>query len=70
MARVTRGISLEEWEEKTKLTEKEKQSVYDLQDACTELPLPSNWVRTSHTKLALLYCGLITSDCSTLAINY
>ncbi|KAL0135965.1 Sec34-like family-domain-containing protein [Mucor lusitanicus] len=43
MARVTRGISLEEWEEKTKLTEKEKQSVYDLQDACTELPLPSNW---------------------------
>lgn len=44
MARVTRGISLEEWEEKTKLTDKEKKSVYDLQDACTELPLPSNWV--------------------------
>lgn len=60
MARVTRGISLEEWEEKTKLTEKEKQSVYDLQDACAELPLPSNWVRTSYIELALLYCGLIT----------
>ncbi|KAI8330814.1 Sec34-like family-domain-containing protein [Choanephora cucurbitarum] len=43
MTKVTRGISLEEWEEKTKLTEKEKQSVFDLQDACTELPLPSNW---------------------------
>ncbi|CAO3654870.1 unnamed protein product [Mucor hiemalis] len=43
MARVTRGISLEEWEEKTKLGEKEKQSVYNLQDACAELPLPSNW---------------------------
>lgn len=45
MARVTRGISLEEWEEKTKLTDKEKQSVYDLQGACAELPLPSNWVK-------------------------
>ena len=44
MTKVTRGISLEEWEEKTKLTEKEKQSVFDLQDACAELPLPSNWV--------------------------
>lgn len=44
MTRVTRGISLEEWEEKTKLNEKQKQSVYDLQDACAELPLPSNWV--------------------------
>lgn len=45
MARVTRGISIEEWEEKTKLGEKEKQSVYNLQDACAELPLPSNWVK-------------------------
>jgi hypothetical protein len=44
MSRVTRGISLEEWEEKTKLSDKEKQSVQDLQDACAELPLPSNWV--------------------------
>ncbi|KAI7904190.1 Sec34-like family-domain-containing protein [Cokeromyces recurvatus] len=38
-----RGTLLEEWEEKTKLTEKEQQSIYDLQEACTELPLPSNW---------------------------
>lgn len=44
MTRVTRGISLEEWEEKAKLNEKQQQSVYDLQDACAELPLPSNWV--------------------------
>lgn len=44
--RVTRGISLEEWEEKTKLSEKEKRSVYDLQDACAELPLPANWVKS------------------------
>lgn len=44
MSRITRGISLEEWEEKTKLNDKEKQSVQDLQDACAELPLPSNWV--------------------------
>ncbi|GAA5814892.1 hypothetical protein MFLAVUS_008395 [Mucor flavus] len=43
MTRVTRGISLEEWEEKAKLNEKQQQSVYDLQDACAELPLPSNW---------------------------
>lgn len=45
MTRVSRGISLEEWEEKTKLGEKQKQSVYDIQDACAELPLPSNWVK-------------------------
>ncbi|KAI9483815.1 MAG: Sec34-like family-domain-containing protein [Benjaminiella poitrasii] len=43
MTKVTRGISLEDWEEKTKLTKKEQQSVYDVQEACTELPLPSNW---------------------------
>ncbi|KAI8890745.1 Sec34-domain-containing protein [Backusella circina FSU 941] len=40
---MTRGISLEEWEEKTQLSEKEKQSVFELQEACVELPLPSNW---------------------------
>jgi hypothetical protein len=45
MSRVTRGISLEEWEEKTQLSEKEKQSVFELQEACVELPLPSNWVQ-------------------------
>lgn len=44
MSRITRGISLEEWEEKTKLSDKGKQSVQDLQDACAELPLPANWV--------------------------
>lgn len=44
MSRVARGISLEEWEEKTKLDDKTKQSVYDIQEACAELPLPPNWV--------------------------
>ena len=38
------AISLEQWEQKTQLTETELQSVYDLQDACEELPLPTNWV--------------------------
>ncbi|KAL1927436.1 hypothetical protein VTP01DRAFT_3673 [Rhizomucor pusillus] len=44
MAKVIRGISLEEWEEKTQLTEDELRGVYELQDACSELPLPSNWL--------------------------
>lgn len=44
MTAVHRGISLEEWEAKTQLSENELQSVYELQDACAELPLPSNWV--------------------------
>ena len=39
------AISLEQWEQKTQLTETELQSVYDLQDACEELPLPTNWVK-------------------------
>ncbi|KAI7868135.1 Sec34-like family-domain-containing protein [Spinellus fusiger] len=47
MARVKRGISLEEWEEKTRLSEKEQQIVYDLQEACAELPLPANWLLTA-----------------------
>lgn len=45
MARITRGISLEDWEEKTQLGENELQSVYDLQEACAELPLPAGWVK-------------------------
>ncbi|ORE04923.1 Sec34-domain-containing protein [Rhizopus microsporus var. microsporus] len=36
-------ISLEEWEEKTKLTEVQKQAVHDIQEACLDLPLPSSW---------------------------
>ncbi|ORZ02713.1 Sec34-like family-domain-containing protein [Syncephalastrum racemosum] len=43
MARITRGISLEEWEEKTQLGENELQSIYELQEACAELPLPAGW---------------------------
>lgn len=35
-----KGITLEEWETKTKLTELQRQSVLELQDACAELPLP------------------------------
>ncbi|RIA80198.1 Sec34-like family-domain-containing protein [Glomus cerebriforme] len=35
-----RGITLEEWEAKTQLTETQRQSVLELQDACAELPLP------------------------------
>ncbi|KAI7847278.1 Sec34-like family-domain-containing protein [Circinella umbellata] len=41
------AISLEQWEQKTQLTETELQSVYDLQDACEELPLPTNWISSS-----------------------
>ncbi|CAJ0912409.1 687_t:CDS:10 [Entrophospora sp. SA101] len=33
-------ISLEEWEIKTQLSEAQRQSVLELQDACAELPLP------------------------------
>ncbi|KAI8973751.1 Sec34-like family-domain-containing protein [Mycotypha africana] len=43
MSKVARSISLEDWEEKTKLSEKQNQSVYELQNACAELPLPPNW---------------------------
>ncbi|GBB87592.1 hypothetical protein RclHR1_14060001 [Rhizophagus clarus] len=35
-----KGVTLEEWEAKTKLTELQRQSVLELQDACAELPLP------------------------------
>jgi hypothetical protein len=44
MARVMRGISLEDWEDKTRLNEKQLQSVYEIKQTCTELPLPSSWV--------------------------
>jgi hypothetical protein len=44
-ARPLHGPSLEEWEEKTRLSELERQSVFELQDSCTELPLPPE-VRT------------------------
>ncbi|KAJ8655596.1 hypothetical protein O0I10_008684 [Lichtheimia ornata] len=47
MTAVHRSISLEEWEAKTQLSESELQSVYELQDACAELPLPSNWSSSS-----------------------
>ncbi|KAI9305796.1 Sec34-like family-domain-containing protein [Cunninghamella echinulata] len=43
MAKVTRSISLEDWEEKTRLNEKQLQSVYEVKETCTELPLPSSW---------------------------
>ncbi|CAG8514323.1 7608_t:CDS:10 [Paraglomus brasilianum] len=35
-----KGITLEDWESKTQLTETQKVSVLELQDACKELPLP------------------------------
>ncbi|KAI9314096.1 Sec34-like family-domain-containing protein [Dichotomocladium elegans] len=60
MTRVIRGISLEDWEEKTQLSENELQSVYDLQDACAELPLPSNW--TSSSPAVGRLSGLHTPD--------
>lgn len=44
-ARPLHGPSLEEWEDKTRLSELERQSVFELQDSCTELPLPPE-VRT------------------------
>ncbi|CAO3629980.1 unnamed protein product [Cunninghamella blakesleeana] len=31
------------WEEKTRLDEKQLQSVYEVKETCTELPLPSSW---------------------------
>lgn len=43
--RPARGMTLEEWESKTQLTDTQKQSVLELQEACAELPLPDN-VRT------------------------
>ena len=41
-----KGITLEDWESKTQLTETQKVSVLELQDACKELPLPEG-VRTN-----------------------
>ena len=35
-----KGITLEDWESKTQLTEAQKVGVLELQDACKELPLP------------------------------
>ncbi|CAG8451846.1 10392_t:CDS:10 [Dentiscutata heterogama] len=39
-----KGITLEEWESKTQLTEVQKQSVLELQEACAELPLPDGFL--------------------------
>ncbi|CAG8436571.1 4543_t:CDS:2, partial [Scutellospora calospora] len=39
-----KGITLEEWESKTQLTEIQKQSVLELQEACAELPLPDGFL--------------------------
>ncbi|CAG8471282.1 5572_t:CDS:10 [Ambispora leptoticha] len=39
-----KGITLEEWESKTQLTELQKQSVLEIQDACLELPLPEGYL--------------------------
>ncbi|KAG9299881.1 hypothetical protein G9A89_005410 [Geosiphon pyriformis] len=36
-------ITLEEWESKTQLSETQKQSILDLQDLCSELPLPEGY---------------------------
>ncbi|KAG0934174.1 hypothetical protein G6F57_009357 [Rhizopus arrhizus] len=36
-------LSLESWEEKTQLSDVQKQTVHDLQEACIDLPLPSSW---------------------------
>ncbi|CAO3664413.1 unnamed protein product [Umbelopsis vinacea] len=44
-ARPLHGPSLEEWEDKTRLSELESQSVFELQDSCTELPLPPELLR-------------------------
>ncbi|KAI8096515.1 uncharacterized protein BX664DRAFT_355870 [Halteromyces radiatus] len=43
MARIARGISLEDWEDKARLNEKQLQSVYEIKETCAELPLPSSW---------------------------
>lgn len=40
-------LSLESWEEKTQLSDVQKQTVHDLQEACIDLPLPSSWVTHS-----------------------
>ncbi|CAG8532098.1 6020_t:CDS:10 [Funneliformis mosseae] len=39
-----KGITLEEWEAKTQLTETQRQGVLELQDACAELPLPEGFL--------------------------
>lgn len=39
-ARVQHGPSLEEWEEKTRLSGLEQKSVFEINDSCAELPLP------------------------------
>ncbi|KAI8367627.1 Sec34-like family-domain-containing protein [Radiomyces spectabilis] len=66
MVRATRGISLEEWEEKTQLDDKQQQSVYQLQEACLELPLPSHWLFNDrlHTSPSL---GVLSKQLSGLS---
>ncbi|CAG8654676.1 11287_t:CDS:10, partial [Acaulospora morrowiae] len=43
MSSRNKTITLEDWESKTQLTETQKQSVVELQDACSELPLPDGF---------------------------
>ncbi|CAG8522986.1 372_t:CDS:10 [Acaulospora colombiana] len=40
----SKTITLEDWESKTQLTETQKQSAVELQDACAELPLPDGFL--------------------------
>lgn len=54
-------ISLEEWEEKTKLTEVQKQAVHDIQEACLDLPLPSSWVNNSNRTVIQIYLPCLKS---------
>ncbi|ORX59004.1 Sec34-domain-containing protein [Hesseltinella vesiculosa] len=66
--RATRTISLEEWEEKTQLSEKQLASVQDIKDACLDLPLPSSWYFNdkSFASPALISSGGRTPDASSL----
>ncbi|KAM3583852.1 Golgi transport complex subunit 3 [Umbelopsis sp. WA50703] len=44
-ARAQHGPSLEEWEEKTRLSGLEQKSVFEINDSCAELPLPPELLR-------------------------
>jgi len=58
---------LEEWEEKTKLSELEQQSVFELHDSCNELPLPPELLRAiSNSPIPQIYSPTTASPDSPL----
>ncbi|KAI8068296.1 Sec34-like family-domain-containing protein [Gongronella butleri] len=64
--RASRTVSLEEWEERTQLNEKQLQSVHQVKEACKDLPLPSSWYFDKSFGSPAALSGGRTPDASSL----